>query len=103
MLQCTPTLAHEETLWQQGFRAVVGVDEAGRGALAGPVVAGAAIIPPFCVLEGIWAAVRDSKQLAPARRAALALEIMAQGMSGIFVVVILITLVVMLMGKMNIK
>jgi ribonuclease HII len=78
MLQCTPTLAHEETLWQQGFRAVVGVDEAGRGALAGPVVAGAAIIPPFCVLEGIWAAVRDSKQLAPARRAALALEIMAQ-------------------------
>jgi ribonuclease HII len=36
----------EQRLWAQGFRAVAGVDEAGRGPLAGPVVAAAAVLPP---------------------------------------------------------
>ncbi len=36
----------EQQLWRQGFSRVAGVDEAGRGPLAGPVVAAAAILPP---------------------------------------------------------
>lgn len=50
---------------------VAGVDEAGRGPLAGPVVAAAVILGDDVVIEGI----RDSKQLAPARRERLALLI----------------------------
>lgn len=41
-----PTRAAEQRLWAQGYQAVAGVDEAGRGPLAGPVVAAAAILPP---------------------------------------------------------
>ncbi len=40
-----PDLTHEVVLWQQGLTLVAGVDEAGRGALAGPVAAGAVILP----------------------------------------------------------
>jgi ribonuclease HII len=47
---------------------VAGVDEAGRGPLAGPVVAAAVILRDDLVIEGL----RDSKQLAPARRTAIA-------------------------------
>ena len=36
----------EQPLWRQGIARVAGVDEAGRGPLAGPVVAAAAILPP---------------------------------------------------------
>ncbi len=50
---------------------VAGVDEAGRGPLAGPVVAAAVILRPGVTLEGL----KDSKQLTPARRETLALEI----------------------------
>ncbi|NJN83600.1 MAG: ribonuclease HII, partial [Caldilineaceae bacterium] len=45
-----PTFRHERQLWTQGFRHVAGIDEAGRGALAGPVVA-AAVIPPVQATE----------------------------------------------------
>ncbi len=51
--------------------AVAGVDEAGRGPLAGPVVAAAVILDPVCPIVGL----ADSKTLSPARRAALAVEI----------------------------
>ena len=50
---------------------VAGVDEAGRGPLAGPVVAAAVILRPDLVIDGL----RDSKQLAATRRDALAREI----------------------------
>jgi ribonuclease HII len=50
---------------------IAGVDEAGRGPLAGPVVAAAVILDPSRPIPGL----RDSKALAPARRAALALAI----------------------------
>ncbi len=54
----------EEQLARRGYRRVAGVDEVGRGSLAGPVVAAAVILPPGCVLPGI----DDSKRLdAPAR------------------------------------
>lgn len=70
-----PTLEQEKRLWQMGYTAIAGIDEAGRGALAGPVVAAAVIVPPYCEREGIWAQVADSKLLSPAVRTALAVEI----------------------------
>ena len=69
-----PTLAVEARLWQAGFGRVAGVDEAGRGALAGPVVAGAVIVPILPQPETLpppWDQVRDSKVLSPARRETL--------------------------------
>ena len=66
-----PTLDEEARLWALGYRRVAGIDEAGRGALAGPVVAAAVVVPPDAPLAGVWAEVRDSKLLRPARRAAL--------------------------------
>jgi ribonuclease HII len=58
----------EKELQKRGYRFVAGVDEAGRGALAGPVVAAAVILPPGCVLMGL----DDSKQVDPACRERLA-------------------------------
>ena len=57
----------ERTLRQQGYRRIAGIDEAGRGALAGPVVAAAVILPIDCRISGVT----DSKQLTPKRRAEL--------------------------------
>lgn len=76
-----PTFAEETRLWQAGYRAVAGIDEVGRGALAGPVVAAAVIVPPLAPLDGIWAAVRDSKLLSAAQRSALAVEIQAAALA----------------------
>lgn len=73
-----PTLDHERQLWQAGYHRVAGIDEAGRGALAGPVVAAAVILPEGVAFEGIWAQVQDSKRLTSVRRMALATEVMAQ-------------------------
>jgi ribonuclease HII len=61
----------ERELWAQGFTRVAGVDEAGRGALAGPVAVGAVILPG----EAKPRAYRDSKTLSPAQRNRLAIEI----------------------------
>jgi ribonuclease HII len=54
----------EKELWQRGIRHIAGVDEAGRGPLAGPVVAAAVIIPEEVTIDGI----DDSKKLSAARR-----------------------------------
>lgn len=54
---------------------VAGVDEVGRGALFGPVVAAAVILPPSTLSHLALAGVRDSKQLSPLRRIKLAQEI----------------------------
>lgn len=59
-----PTFRLEEEYHKQGLRRVAGVDEAGAGAWAGPVVAGAAVVPLSSRLAGI----RDSKLLTPAAR-----------------------------------
>jgi ribonuclease HII len=56
---------------------VAGIDEAGRGALAGPVVAAAVIIDPVRAGLPLWGELRDSKLLAPAQRGALAPQIRA--------------------------
>jgi ribonuclease HII len=71
-LALLPTLSHETRLWRAGCRRVAGLDEAGRGAWAGPVVAAAVILPPDEVdLLRHLAGVRDSKQLTAARRETL--------------------------------
>jgi ribonuclease HII len=57
----------EKALWHKGYQRVAGVDEAGRGPLAGPVVAAACIIGGELSLDGI----NDSKQLTRLKRAAL--------------------------------
>jgi ribonuclease HII len=61
----------ETELRRRGFTRIAGVDEAGRGSLAGPVVAGAVILRPGCVLPGI----DDSKKVDPECRARLDPEI----------------------------
>lgn len=64
------TLAFERELWNRA-ELVAGLDEAGRGCLAGPVVAGAVIFAPGVRIDGV----ADSKTLGPGRRAELALQI----------------------------
>ena len=62
-----PSFAEEERLEAQGYRLIAGVDEVGRGALAGPVVAAAVILP--CQIDVPWLnQVKDSKQLSPSSR-----------------------------------
>jgi ribonuclease HII len=64
-----PSLDRELALRRQGYRLVAGVDEVGRGAWAGPVVACAAVLPVNSpTLEGELVGIRDSKLLTPARR-----------------------------------
>ena len=61
------SLAEEKMLEAQGYQRIAGIDEVGRGALAGPVVAAAVILP--CQIDAPWLnQVKDSKQLSPARR-----------------------------------
>ena len=59
-----PTLSIEKQLWAEGHEVVVGIDEVGRGAWAGPLTLGAAVLPRDRRVNGI----RDSKQLTEARR-----------------------------------
>lgn len=55
---------HERDAYRRGFRFICGIDEAGRGPLAGPVVAAAVVLPKSVRLPGI----ADSKRLTPERR-----------------------------------
>ena len=73
-----PSLEEERKLWRAGFVRVAGLDEAGRGALAGPVVAGAVVLPANTRHAGLWAEVQDSKLLSPSRREELAVRIREQ-------------------------
>jgi len=73
----TRLLARERELWEAGVLHVAGVDEAGVGPLAGPVVAAAVVFPRGFGLRGV----DDSKQLEPGRRAVLAEEIRAAALS----------------------
>jgi ribonuclease HII len=60
-------LVHEREIWGKGVAHVAGLDEAGRGPLAGPVVAAAVILRPDRVPRGL----DDSKKLSPERRDSL--------------------------------
>ena len=68
-----PTNILEQELIASGYRRVAGIDEAGRGALAGPVVAAAVILPEECDVEGV----RDSKRVPEAEREELYGKIIA--------------------------
>ena len=62
-----PSFVEEKVLETQGYRLIAGIDEAGRGPLAGPVVAAAVILP--CGMNTPWLnLVKDSKLLSPPRR-----------------------------------
>ncbi len=67
-----PTDFFESEARRCGYRWIAGVDEAGRGPLAGPVVAAAVILPRRCVLPGL----NDSKQVPVRRRERLYVEIL---------------------------
>ena len=56
--------AFERACQRNGYKQIAGIDEAGRGALAGPVTAAAVILPINCGIVGL----RDSKQLTPKQR-----------------------------------
>jgi len=58
-----PDFSFELTLWNSGVQFIAGIDEAGRGALAGPVAAAAVIFPPDPGLEARLRGVNDSKKL----------------------------------------
>jgi ribonuclease HII len=67
----------EDDAWAAGYRRVAGLDEVGRGALAGPVVVAAVVLPRGCRLPGL----RDSKLLGPRRREGLAAQIRSEALA----------------------
>lgn len=70
-------LEYERRFWSRGVSGVAGVDEAGRGPLAGPVVAAAVILPAECCIEGAT----DSKALDAATRESLFLQIRSRALA----------------------
>lgn len=71
------TLIFEKTAYSKGFTHVAGIDEAGRGPLAGPVMAAAVILPTGLLIKGV----DDSKKLSPERRERLFEIIMSEALS----------------------
>jgi len=65
-----PNLNEEKKLWKKGHKIVIGLDEAGRGPLAGPVVAAAVVIESGIMNQklGILKEIKDSKKLRPGKR-----------------------------------
>ncbi len=63
-MECNNMLMHEQSLYQKGFNLICGVDEAGRGPLAGPVCAAAVILNKNQIIEGVT----DSKKLSEKKR-----------------------------------
>lgn len=77
--KCNSWFDFERRMIRSGYRLIAGVDEAGRGPLAGPVVASAVILPTDRIIEGI----ADSKRLSAKRRKELFSQIMANSIVGI--------------------
>jgi ribonuclease HII len=72
-MRLDPDTFFESQLWDSGLLHIAGLDEAGRGALAGPVSVGAVILPnDKTLLSRTLAGVRDSKQMTPLERESLA-------------------------------
>ena len=68
---------YEEEIWKQGFRYIAGIDEVGRGPIAGPVVAAAVVLPQNTFIAGV----DDSKKLSANKRRELAEEIKVTAIS----------------------
>lgn len=71
LIQETDTFSFERELYRLGYHGIAGIDEVGRGPLAGPVVAASVILPQDCD----YAQYQDSKKLTPGRRERLAVEL----------------------------
>ena len=79
MVSQIPTFIEEDKLTVQGYRLIAGVDEVGRGPLAGPVVAAAVILP--LEKHPSWLSkVRDSKQLTASQRESIFGRVLESGM-----------------------
>ena len=68
---------HEQLAWAAGFVRVAGMDEVGRGPLAGPVMAACVVLPPGFALDGI----RDSKKLSARQRERAEVRIRAEALA----------------------
>lgn len=68
LIPAAPDLSWERGLWENGLEIVAGIDEAGRGAWAGPVVAAAVIFPIHFMPTVQTQLIRDSKQLSAEKR-----------------------------------
>lgn len=76
LIPSKPSLDFEKAGWQQGCATIGGIDEAGRGAWAGPVVAAVLVLPPRQPgLEALLSGVRDSKQMTARQRSSWAAKI----------------------------
>ncbi len=76
MARVDPDIFFETELWQSGLKYIAGLDEAGRGALAGPVAVGAVILPnDKTLLTSTLSGARDSKQMTHLQRERLAIKI----------------------------
>jgi len=76
MARVDPHIKFETELWKSGLCYIAGLDEAGRGALAGPVAVGAVILPnDQTLLASTLSGARDSKQMTPRQRERLAIQI----------------------------
>lgn len=76
-IRISELLQIENTLYQEGYHLIAGVDEAGRGPLAGPVMAAACILPKSFDLPGL----NDSKKLSPKKREYLSHRIKEQAIA----------------------
>lgn len=74
--------SYEQELWNQGYTHIAGIDEAGRGPLAGPVVAAAVILPRHIIIDGI----NDSKALSAKKREHVYREIMVSAHVGVGII-----------------
>lgn len=82
MPQPLPTFKEEAILWKSGMQYIVGLDEVGRGAFAGPVVVAAVVFPKNCVfVDPLLAGINDSKKLSPKKREELAKRIINEATS----------------------
>ena len=70
-------IKYEKKYWDEGFQKIVGIDEAGRGPLAGPVVAASVILKPYEIIEGV----KDSKKLSSKKRIDLFNQIYEKALS----------------------
>ncbi len=70
LIPAAPDLSLEQSLWQAGIVSLAGLDEAGRGALAGPVAAAAVVLPADPAIGNQLQGVRDSKQMTAEQREA---------------------------------
>lgn len=72
-----PDFSYENIARQKGYKFICGVDEAGRGPLAGPVCAAAVILPPDCIIDGL----NDSKKISEKKREMLFKQIIQKAVS----------------------